>query len=125
MTASKRLIIGGGSLARIPSSAVTSATAHATPFRCPECRSELSGDFCERGHAIAHAGGIPVLLRDPDAIAALISQARSSDRAAWYEETQDDVLRGPYRHHVAKRRAYVESVLRSFTAERPDDRVAL
>jgi ubiquinone/menaquinone biosynthesis C-methylase UbiE len=104
---------------------VTTTTAHATPFRCPVCRSALAGDSCEKGHPIAYSDGIPVLLRDPAAIEALIVEARGSERAAWYEETQDDVLSGPYRHHVRKRRAYVESVLRAFSAERPGDRIGL
>ena len=100
-------------------------TVTETPFRCPQCRGRLEGDRCANGHEIAFDHGIPVLLRDPGAIDRLIDEARAAGKAAWYESDQQTKLQGPYRHHLKRRRDYVESVLRAFAQERPGERSLL
>jgi 2-polyprenyl-3-methyl-5-hydroxy-6-metoxy-1,4-benzoquinol methylase len=64
-------------------------------------------------------------LRDSQGVERLIEEARASDRSAWYEESQAGQSTGPYRHHVKKRRAYVDGVLRAFAEERPGPRTGL
>ncbi len=55
--------------------------------------------------------GIPLLVRDRQRIDEVIHTARAEGRAAWYDQPQDTQLSGPYRHHIAKRIAYVKQVL--------------
>ncbi|MBM4201856.1 MAG: class I SAM-dependent methyltransferase [Gammaproteobacteria bacterium] len=55
----------------------------------------------------------------PAELQAALQQARRSPRAAWYAGPQVDVqATGPYRHHVRKRRAYLEGVIDECLAER-------
>jgi SAM-dependent methyltransferase len=68
---------------------------------------------------------MPVLLRNPAAVQERIAAARRSSRQEWFEATQLDQWQGPYRHHLGKRRAYVESVIRSHFASRRDPVVGL
>ena len=97
-----------------------------TPFRCPHCHGDLSETTCTAcGRTVEVVDSVPVLLRDPETIRAAIDEARGTSRAAWYQEAQAGQFTGPYRHHVAKRRAYVDSVLTAYAHERPGERVGL
>jgi 2-polyprenyl-3-methyl-5-hydroxy-6-metoxy-1,4-benzoquinol methylase len=105
---------------------MSTSIATDSPFRCPQCRSRIEGGACvEQGHPIATEHGIPVLLRDPSAVERLLAEAGASERADWYQAPQAEVFTGPYRHHVRKRRAYVDSVLSAYARERPERRVGL
>lgn len=82
-------------------------------LRCPACHRSLEEPprcaWC--GYEAGDAGGIPVLLRDPDAVQEEIAAARQAGREAWYEAPQAPQWAGPYRHHLAKRRAYLDGAL--------------
>lgn len=62
------------------------------------------------GRALQVELGVPLLVLDPDALADEVSQATAA-RASWYDTPHDRQLVGPYRHHLAKRRAWVERTL--------------
>lgn len=95
-------------------------------FRCPGCgmgglvfgQEETSCDHCG-WHAPAF-DGIPVLVPDLSAIEASIGEAKNAGRQGWYEDDQVEQLTGPWRHHVAKRRTYLECKFREILAERDD-----
>jgi SAM-dependent methyltransferase len=87
-------------------------------FRCPECHgpldendlgTETSCRCC--GSAIGHVDGIPLLVRDRKLIEATIAEAKRAGAADWYTKPQLGQWTGPYRHHVEKRRRWVEGVL--------------
>jgi len=89
-----------------------------TLFRCPECHgaldeSDLGGETkCRRcGFVIACADGIPLLVRDRKVIEAMIAEAHQAGAGDWYTKPQLGQWTGPYRHHVEKRRRWVEGVL--------------
>lgn len=89
-----------------------------SPFTCPQCALPLGADQLRGDAACAGCGfeietheGIPILIRDRDAVESAIAEARGSARADWYSETQADVWSGPYRHHVRKRLGYMQEAL--------------
>jgi SAM-dependent methyltransferase len=89
-----------------------------TLFRCPECHGPLDENdlgaetACRRcGFSIGHVDGIPLLVRDRKLIEAMIAEAEQAGAADWYTKPQLGQWTGPYRHHVEKRRRWVEGVL--------------
>lgn len=98
-------------------------------LRCPVCHAPLPAlPRCAAcGFTAGEFDGIPVLLSDPAAVEAAIASAREAGREAWYEAPQADQWTGPHRHHVAKRRAYLDDALARHLPARRDDgpRVAL
>jgi SAM-dependent methyltransferase len=86
----------------------------ALALRCPVCHAALPVlPLCAAcGFVAGEAADIPVLLRDAPAIEAAIAAAREAGREAWYEAPQADQFTGPYRHHMAKRRVYLDAALR-------------
>jgi SAM-dependent methyltransferase len=101
-------------------------------FRCPACRASLDESGMGSGFACGACGaavqvfeGVPALVRDADAVARQIREAKASGRAMWYEESQLTQWEGPYRHHVLKRKKYVESVLARHLAGRSGAAVGL
>jgi ubiquinone/menaquinone biosynthesis C-methylase UbiE/uncharacterized protein YbaR (Trm112 family) len=95
------------------------ANGHRTIFRCPACQTPLnvrtdaeqfSCDAC--GFDVPIVEGIPLLVKDRAAVAQSIDEARQNGRAQWYEDSQTDQWQGPYRHHLKKRKDYVENVLK-------------
>lgn len=62
-----------------------------------------------------------MLLAEPQAVARTIAKAKAEGRADWYEGAHADQLGGPYRHHLRRRRAYLDGVLGRFVknAKRP------
>jgi len=95
----------------------------ASPFRCLACdgaslEPRASGLVCAQcGAAYPTERGIPVLVRDPSVHEAAIERAREVN-PAWYETEQPPELASPWRHHLKKRRLYVEGVLRREIARR-------
>jgi SAM-dependent methyltransferase len=55
----------------------------------------------------------------PGSTSARIEEALSSDRSRWYTDPQARAWAGPYRHHLAKRRGYLEGVLQAEAKRRP------
>lgn len=89
-------------------------------FRCPSCHAslgqELPGEVQKCavcGHVVDVLSGVPILLRDRPAIEESINAAKQ-ERRSWYEEPHAGQWQGPYRHHLKKRRAYIESTLRKY-----------
>jgi SAM-dependent methyltransferase len=87
-------------------------------FRCPECHGPLTESVLNGASScpscqfsIESVDGIPLLVRDRGAIGATIAEARRHGLGAWYTKPQLDQWTGPYRHHVKKRRQWVEQVL--------------
>ena len=68
--------------------------------QCPRCRL-----------TIENVDGIPLLVRDRQAIEAIIAEARQQGLDAWYTKPQLGQWAGPYRHHVIKRKQWVEGVI--------------
>ena len=87
-------------------------------FRCPRCHAPLAaaGKCGSCGFEVMSFEGIPVLLADPQAVAETIAKAKAQGRASWYEDPHATQLEGPYRHHLRRRRAYLDRVLGEFTA---------
>lgn len=92
-------------------------------FRCPRCHAALAdAGRCEAcGFAVQTFEGIPVLLAHPQAVANAIAKAKTEGRGDWYEGPQVDQLTGPYRHHLRRRREYLDGVLGKYirNAKRP------
>ncbi len=87
-------------------------------FLCPRCGGGLGNVFHpgERRCAacafrVEAVDGIPLLVADRQRVERWIEEARSAGRAPWYDRPQAEQWTGPYRHHLAKRRRYVEGVL--------------
>lgn len=94
-----------------------------TVLRCPHCREPLAdadaatGGSCPScGHIVEVVEGIPLLHRNPDTILSRVEAAKASDQGSWYEAPHLDTSQGPYRHHLKKRRTYVEKVLADYSA---------
>lgn len=69
------------------------------------------------------ADGVPVLVRDFQGLATQIDQARTVN-PAWYVTEQPPESVSPWRHHLKKRRKYVEAVLSRELARRDKVRAA-
>ncbi len=84
-------------------------------LRCPHCHSAsilIDESRCEAcGTSFPAVDGIPVLVRNPESLAADIDAALRSN-PAWYAQVQPPELSSPWRHHLRKRRLYVEQVLK-------------
>lgn len=86
-------------------------------LKCPSCHAPLSSmaehacDSC--GFKIIVINKIPILVKDRTAIENQIGKARSEGLSDWYESPQDEIWQGPYRHHMQKRREYLDRVLGS------------
>lgn len=92
-------------------------------FRCPACHAPLDDDVldgevrCRACQApVPRVDGVPLLVRDRELIEAAIAEAGRLGREAWFSEPQIGQWSGPYRHHVRKRRQWVESALVEWTS---------
>lgn len=96
-------------------------------FRCPRCSAPIDalGPCATCGFHVADAQGIPLLVRDRAQIDSTIETAKQADRASWYDAPQDKQWTGPYRHHLRKRRAYVDAVIAALADGPPAGRRAL
>ncbi len=94
-------------------------------LRCAACGAARLVDAagiprCEAcGTAARCEEGIPILSADWRAVAAEVEAARQV-RPLWYQEEQPAEQASPWRHHVRKRRLYVEAALRKHGAGRPE-----
>lgn len=92
-------------------------------LRCPHCRSgplaaDGNGLRCECCATLyPMADGIGVLVADPAAHEAMLAEAREAN-PDWYVAEQQAAEASPWRHHLKKRRRYVEGVLRAELAGR-------
>jgi ubiquinone/menaquinone biosynthesis C-methylase UbiE len=68
--------------------------------RCPAC-----------GFAYPVVDGVAALVPDLGAIESLIREAIEAGKQEWYAAPQSDQWTGPYRHHLRKRRAYLDEAL--------------
>jgi ubiquinone/menaquinone biosynthesis C-methylase UbiE len=59
---------------------------------------------------------IPILVRSYDAIQSSIENAKRTGKKEWYEASQEIIWSGPYRHHLLKRKKYVEDVLQCYAS---------
>lgn len=92
-------------------------------LRCPACRAgalaprsdSLRCDAC--GASPPQHDGVPLLVREPAKHEAELEAARRAN-PAWYVTEQPGAEASPWRHHLAKRRRYVEGVLRRELAAR-------
>lgn len=95
-------------------------------FRCPSCGSDLvesrdrswTCDAC--GRAVPQEHGVDLLVRDPEALRERLDEARSGIRGDWYQAPQGGQLTGPYRHHILKRRKWVEQAIAAYKAGRDE-----
>lgn len=93
------------------------------PLRCPVCRqtkltaagSQIDCAGCSAAFPLVD--GVPILVRDPMAHEAEIERARSVN-PLWYEAEQPAEAVSPWRHHIKKRRLYLEKVLKREFARR-------
>ena len=87
-----------------------------TPFVCPNCREPLqrlpsvttSCRSCSTPLRVE--SGVPILVCSPESLQAAVA-ASAAGRESWYASPHEAQLTGPYRHHLRKRRAFVESVI--------------
>ncbi|CAO5679906.1 MAG: 2-methoxy-6-polyprenyl-1,4-benzoquinol methylase, mitochondrial [Holosporales bacterium] len=74
---------------------------NSSPFSYEKINSQKSVEF----------EGIPLLVRDYKLIQSYIENAKNSGKEDWYEASHEAIWAGPYRHHLLKRKKYVESIL--------------
>jgi SAM-dependent methyltransferase len=86
-------------------------------FRCPCCGRGLEipedaeGASCGGcGFEVQAHDGILLLVKDRAAVERAIHDAKQDGRQCWYEDEQAAQFTGPYRHHMRKRIAYLDSV---------------
>lgn len=86
------------------------------PLGCPACHAAaLTGDLevarCGAcGAAFPIINGVPILVRNPSAHEAELAAARKVN-PLWYESEQPAEEASPWRHHIRKRRLYLEKAL--------------
>jgi SAM-dependent methyltransferase len=87
-------------------------------FRCPQCHAPLDElkSCSSGGFEVVEADGIPLLIKDKAVVDSAIAAAKSAGLTPWYDGQQADQWRGPFRHHLLKRRAYVDGLLSRFAA---------
>jgi SAM-dependent methyltransferase/uncharacterized protein YbaR (Trm112 family) len=93
-------------------------------FRCPTCHGSLNYRTLNAESTCSNCGvkiqvveGVPILVRDQTLIESIISTARQDGREAWFCDEQIGQWMGPYRHHVLKRKKWVEQALDRYIAE--------
>jgi SAM-dependent methyltransferase len=98
-------------------------------LRCPACRAVAlsAGDSgsarCAAcGTPVPYEEGVAILAPGWRALAAELAEAQAVN-PSWYLTEQPPETVSPWRHHLRKRREYVERQLRSFLRERGSDKV--
>jgi SAM-dependent methyltransferase len=82
-----------------------------TTCRAPSLHSRDGGVVCGRcGAAVRIEQGIPILSRGWQALEQEVAAARSVN-PSWYHDEQPPEQASPWRHHLRKRREYVERAL--------------
>lgn len=99
------------------------------PLRCPSCRAgHLSVSSKDRLLCQSCSAQVPVdgrvfyLVSDVEDHAEAIANARSVN-PLWYQDEQPPEASSPWRHHMRKRRLYVQNVIRTELAKRDLTRV--
>lgn len=85
-------------------------------FSCPSCKSKLEpssdGLYCvscrEQFQVVQN---IPILVEDFDQLESQLEELRSV-KPNWYQESQQNEMTSPWRHHLLKRRKYVQKLIR-------------
>ena len=92
-------------------------------FRCPSCHAALDETALDCVSQcpvcklpIENVEGIPLLVRDRQTIEATIAEAKRQGLDAWYTKPHLGQWTGPYRHHIMKRKQWVEGALRDRAA---------
>lgn len=100
-------------------------TEEGSVFRCLHCKASLkisqaegsvSCTFC--GAGFENLEGVPILVKDRWSIETMIQEAKKSGRSDWYETPQCSQWHGPYRHHLAKRRLYLDRTIEKYSRRR-------
>jgi len=100
------------------------------PLRCPTCRAgTLAAGGSQEALVCSACGaqhlaqeGVAFLVADAGAHGDAIEKARSVN-PLWYQDEQPAELVSPWRHHMRKRRLYVQGVIRAELARRGLSRV--
>lgn len=93
------------------------------PLRCPACQASALGHTADAvvcgscGASFPAMDGIAALVRDPRAHEEELARARKVNQL-WYEAEQPAEEASPWRHHIRKRRLYLEQALRREFARR-------
>lgn len=94
-------------------------------FRCADCHGPLGTEVfdgpshcphCQR--TIDNIDGVPLLVKNRQRIEQSIAAARQQGRDTWYTQPQLNQWIGPYRHHIRKRKLWIEGVLAAWKAAR-------
>jgi SAM-dependent methyltransferase len=96
-------------------------------FLCPNCHAvwEEERRCATCGFELVRAEGVPILVKDRAAVDAIIAEAKKAGRAGWYEAPQDEISTGAYRHHMRKRRLFLDAVIAAHVARRGVPALAL
>jgi ubiquinone/menaquinone biosynthesis C-methylase UbiE len=89
---------------------------------CPNCRNAIQknkGCYQCNNCDLTVYDGIPILVKNYEQIRSHIDEAKLKGKQEWYESSQEIIWQGPYRHHLLKRKKYVESVLVKYNAIKP------
>lgn len=94
-------------------------------FRCPACHApDMAGATCTRcGNTVETINGVQIRVKDRSAIADQIDAAKQTGKEEWYTAPQAEQAVGPYRHHMRKRKAYLERVLGEYRRQRAGERL--
>lgn len=97
-------------------------------LRCAACgqsalQDASGGTACAACHTpVRFAEGIPILARNWTALQADVDAARQV-RPGWYQSEQPPEIASPWRHHLRKRRLYVQRVIGRYLERRRVARV--
>lgn len=79
--------------------------------------SEVKSPFIKNSNT-EYFEKIPLLVNDYNHIKSQIEEASNKGRKEWYTAPQNVTLQGPYRHHLLKRRNYLETVLKKYSEKK-------
>src|SRR5437016_4205264 len=93
-------------------------------FSCPHCKNRIDKNYicskCDES-SLSLYEGIPILVKNYESIEEHIEEAKAQGKQDWYESSQEIIWKGPYRHHLLKRKKYVESVLGKYNSIKKTD----
>ncbi len=80
--------------------------------------NKVSPFCCFGGKETECFESIPILVRNYADIRSHIEDAKSQGKKEWYESSQETIWSGPYRHHLLKRKSYVEKILQTYLSKK-------